>query len=286
LLALFAAAAGALLLMMFSHDQWDGSPLRALPLLLLAIIVYEWRQRSSASRFIIAVYSLAVLARVALRVPSGGAFGGFFLPTSLILIYHSLVRALPQVLERWTQQAALARRARVIGQVMLGLLLLVSVLVFSVRYRRNYSFAVETPRGRLFTTQAIGPAYRDALAFLQTQTQPGEAVAILPEGSDLAFLTGRRMPLRHQILIPGLMSAADEERAIKLLRELPIRYVLIVNRPMREFGAEAFGRDFYTRLGAAIEEQYQLIKVCGATGGSNPAIGAPQFFIKILARRE
>ncbi len=286
LFVLLAAAIGVWLLAMVSQGRWDGSPLRALPLLLLAIIIYEWRQRSSASRFIIAVYSLAVLARVALRVPSGGSFGGFFLPTSLILIYHSLMCALPQALERRTQQAALAGRARVIGQVMLGLLLVVSTLVFSVRYRRNYSFAVETPRGRLFTTQAIGPAYRDALAFLQTQTQPGEAVAIFPEGSDLAFLTGRQMPLRHQIFIPGLMSATDEEHAIKLLRELPIRYVLIVNRPMREFGAEAFGRDFYTRLGAAIEEQYQLIKVCGAVTETNPAIGAPQFFIKILARKD
>ena len=94
------------------------------------------------------------------------------------------------------------------------------------------------------------------------------------------------MPLRHQIFIPGLMSTMDEERTIELLRELPIRYVLIVNRPMREFGAEAFGRDFYTRLGAAIAEQYQLIKVCGAVTESDSAIGAPQFFIKILARKE
>jgi hypothetical protein len=286
LFVLLAAVASVCLLVAVSHGQWDGSPLRALPLLLLAIVVYESRQNSSASRFIIAVYSLAMLARVALRVPSGGAFGGFFLPTSLILICHLLVHALPNALERWAQQAMPAHRARVIGQVLLGLLLVVSAFVFGIRYRRNYSFPVETPRGRLFTTQASGPAYRDALAFLQTQTQPGEAVAVFPEGSDLTFLTGRRMPLRHQIFIPGLMSPADEERAIEQLRALPIRYVLIVNRPMREFGAEAFGRDFYTRLGAAIEEQYRLIKVCGAVAGPNAAIGDPQFFIKILARKD
>jgi hypothetical protein len=202
------------------------------------------------------------------------------------LIYHSLVRALPQALEGWVGQTTPARRARVIGQVMLGLLLVVSTVVFSIRYRRNYSFAVAAPRGRLFATQAIGPAYRDALAFLRTQTQPGETIAIFPEGSDLAFLTERRMPLRHQIFIPGLMSAADEARVIELLRELPIRYVLIVNRPMREFGAEAFGRDFYTRLGAAIKEEYRLIKVCGAVTEADPDIGTPQFFIKILARQE
>jgi len=58
----------------------------------------------------VAVYSLAGLARVALRARSGGAFGGFFPPTSLIPFCHLFFRAAPQVKGRWAQDLSTARR--------------------------------------------------------------------------------------------------------------------------------------------------------------------------------
>ncbi|MBL8170709.1 MAG: hypothetical protein JNJ50_21290, partial [Acidobacteria bacterium] len=142
---------------------------------------------------------------------------------------------------------------------------------------------IVAPHGHLYAPKVTGKELQEALAFISAQTAPGEAIAVLPEGSDLAFLTGRRILFRHQILIPGLMNVADEQAAIAALPR--IRYVLIVNRPMREFGVEAFGRDFYSGLGQAIERQYEVLKVCGDTTLADPQIGAPQFFIKILHRR-
>nr|MDQ3012015.1 hypothetical protein [Acidobacteriota bacterium] len=69
-----------------------------------------------------------------------------------------------------------------------------------------------------------------------------------------------------------------------------VRYVLIVNRPMREFGLEAFGRAFYTQLGGWIEANYRLVKICGNAQSENrqmePQIGDPQFFIKIFERKD
>jgi 4-amino-4-deoxy-L-arabinose transferase-like glycosyltransferase len=285
---------GALLLVLLvattSRGQWDGSPLRALPLLLLALIWLEWRRgkpghQQSAALFILAVYSLAVLGRVALRVPSGGAFGSFFLPTSLVLIYFWLTHRWPETLARWTQAPQAATTARALGRGLLVAAWLVTAVVFGVRYRKNFSYEITTPRGTFHTTANIGPAYREALDFIATHTQPGEAIAVLPEGSDLAFFSVRQMPLRHQILIPGLMSAHDEAAAIELLEQQQVRYVLIVNRPMREFGAVAFGRDFYQRLGGWLEEHYRVRKICGAPGQSDVQIGAPGFFIKLLERK-
>ena len=80
------------------------------------------------------------------------------------------------------------------------------------------------------------------------------------------------------------MSEKDEWDAIAKLQSEQIRYVLIVNRPMREFGSEAFGRDFYTTLGRWIEEHYRIVKVCGFSSDLNPQIGHPVFFIKILEK--
>src|SRR5262245_21171565 len=124
---IWIALAGSLLIALairlVAVDQWYGSPMRALPFLLVAMIVIARRKRRGAL-FIIAVYSLAVLARVALRVPSGGAFGAFFLPTSLILFCYLFLRLAPAAVGRWTRDQMATRRARLIGAAMLIALLL------------------------------------------------------------------------------------------------------------------------------------------------------------------
>lgn len=286
---------------MIVGNQWDGSPLRALPLLLLAIICAElWRggQSNGATEirkpqsfirhqplFIIAVYGFAILARVALRVPSGGAFGGFFLPTSLILFCHLFWRTLPNAIERWTADAASVRRTLLFGRALLIITILIGAVTFGIRYRKNFSVEIRAERGHFFAPKVTGSEITEALDFIRASTQPNEAVAVLPEGSDLVFLTGRRMPLRHQILIPGLMSERDEQAAITRLQQDRVRYVLIVNRPMREFGQEAFGRDFYTQLGNWIQDNYRLTKIFGRSQNADSQIGGPQFFIKAFERR-
>jgi 4-amino-4-deoxy-L-arabinose transferase-like glycosyltransferase len=299
--ALAGSFAAILFIKQIVGNQWDGSPLRALPLLLLAIIGGElWRLfrvpfsdgipakagAPNVALLIIAVYSFAILARVALRVPSGGAFGGFFLPTSLILFCYLFWRILPDAIRRWTQDEVSVHRVLVFGRALLVVTIMAGAITFGIRYRKNFDVEIRAERGHLFAPRVTGNEIREALDFIRHSTQPNEIIAVLPEGNDLAFLTGRRISLRHQILIPGLMSYGDELKAIERLQQDRVRYVLIVNRPMREFGQEAFGRDFYIRLGQWIEANYRVVKVFGSTRTSNPQIGDSSFFIKIFERRE
>lgn len=287
-IALLVVGALALTIKSITQGRWDGSPLRALPLILLVVIWQEWRneKRESAQLFIIAAYSFAVLARVALRVPSGGAFGGFFLPTSLIVIVYLLAQRLPQFIVRQTQSAKASANINLLAHSFLLFMLISTAIIFGLRFRKNYSFEINTARGHLYATPSVGQAMREAIDFLQSHTAPHEPVAVVPEGSDITFLAGRTMPLRHQIMIPGLMSDADEIKAIRLLRDKPVRYVLVVNRPMREFGAEAFGRDFYPNLGQWLDQHYRIAKVCGPVKDEQMQIGNAQFFIKILELKE
>src|SRR5262245_38438347 len=116
-IALGGALLVALAIRLVAGEEWDGSPMRALPFLSLGMIVIGWRRwkrRDGAALFIIALYSLAILTRVALRVPSGGAFGGFFLPTSLILFCYLFLRLAPEAVSRWAQDQLVARRTRMI----------------------------------------------------------------------------------------------------------------------------------------------------------------------------
>ncbi|MBO0860953.1 MAG: glycosyltransferase family 39 protein [Chloracidobacterium sp.] len=271
-------------------EEWDGSPMRALPFLSLSMIVIGWRRwkrgtGDGAALFTIAVYSLAILARVALRVPSGGAFGGSFLPTALILFCYLFLRAAPEVVSRWTQDLSERSRTRLIGAGMLIALLAATVVVYGARYRLNFSYELMTPRGDLIVRRQIGEAFREALDFIAEHSAPGDAIAVLPEGSDLAFLSQRRMALRLQIFHPGFLDEQGERDEIGRLQSSNARYALIVNRSMHEFGADAFGSDYFTTLGRWIDEHYRLVKVCGESQDERLRIGDQIFFIKILENR-
>ncbi|MGH9752225.1 MAG: hypothetical protein ACREA2_05525, partial [Blastocatellia bacterium] len=286
--ALGGALLVALVIGLIAGAEWDGSPMRALPFLLLGIIVIGWRrkkQEAGAALFIIAVYSLAILARVAMRVPSGGAFGGFFLPTSLILFCYLFLRVAPEAVGRWARNQLAARRTRLIGAWMLIALLLSTAVVYGARYRRNFNYELKTPRGDLFVRRPIREAFSEALDFLAKHTTPDDAIAVLPEGSDLAFLSERRMALRLQIFHPGFLDEQGERAEIGRLQAARARYALIVNRSMHEFGADVFGRDYFPALGRWIDEHYRLVKVCGELQDERLQIGDPVFFIKIFELR-
>jgi hypothetical protein len=291
---IWIALGGALLVVLTIRlivgEEWDGSPMRALPFLSLGMMVIGWKRWNrkngdGAALFIIAVYSLAILARVALRVPSGGAFGGFFLPTSLILFCYLFLREAPEVVGRWARDIYVERRTRLIGAWMLGALLLATSVVYGARYRFNFNYELKTLRGDLFVRRPIGEAFREALDFIAERSTPADAIAVLPEGSDLAFLGQRRMPLRLQIFHPGFLDEQGERAEIARLQSSRARYALIVNRSMHEFGADVFGRDYFPTLGRWIDENYRLVKVCGQSEDERLQIGDRVFFIKIFENR-
>ena len=289
-IALDGALLVALAIWLIAGEEWDGSPMRALPFLSLAMMVIGWRRRKQDScadgaLFIIAVYSLAILARVALRVPSGGAFGSVFLPTSMILFCYLFLRLAPEVVGRWAKDRLAPRRTRLIGAGILISLLLATAVVYGARYRRNFNYELMTPRGDLIVRRSIGEAFREALDFIAKRTTPDDAIAVLPEGSDLAFLGERRMALRLQIFHPGFLDEQGERAEIARLQAARARYALVVNRSMHEFGADVFGRDYFTTLGRWIDEHYRLVEVCGESQDERSEIGDPVFFVKIFELR-
>ena len=269
-----------------SFKQWDGSPLRALPFFLLGIIFIEWRRSSSnAAVFILAVYSLAIIIRVILRVPSGGFSGSFYLPTSLVLIFYALLWELPLAVKRWTSDQRSFTRARRITQTICTVTVIAMIFAFGFRYQKKYGYEIAAPHGTTIVETETGPTIDAALKFIEANTVQGEVIAVLPEGNDLAFLTGRRIDLRHQVLIPGFMSEQDEVAAIAALKKDKVRYIFVTNRAMREFGSVAFGQDFYETLGNWIDENYETVQVFGMPAGQQPVIGEPPFFIRVCKRK-
>jgi hypothetical protein len=94
------------------------------------------------------------------------------------------------------------------------------------------------------------------------------------------------MALRLQIFLPGFLDDRGERAEIARLQASGARYALIVSRPMHEFGADIFGRDYFTTLGWWIDEHYTLVKVCGESRDEMSRDGDSTFFVKIFELRD
>jgi hypothetical protein len=279
---LAGAAAAVVVLSLTTGLDWDRGPFLAVPLLLAALLGWAARQPpSERARLVIlySVFALVHLARVILHVRSGGAYGSFLLPVSVILFTFAWVgpfaEALPDAAPR-----------RITASIALWLLIVSAAgtaVVLAVRYRRSDTVAVTTARGTLIVPPAIGPAWNEALAYIEAHTRPGDPIAVLPEGTSLTFLTGRRNPLREEIATPGFLEGDRETRAIDALDRSGTQLILIVNRATREFGAESFGRDYSRRLMAWIDARYTR---CATFGAQDAAlqVGDKPFFVRAYCR--
>jgi hypothetical protein len=247
---------------------WEGGPYLAVPLLLLALIGFHlrrvWRRLRSAGHargnaamaVALAVFALASLARMALRVRSGGSYSSYLLPVAVILFTYLWCALLPALMA-----AGAARRfMRVAGLALLTCWVLGVAVATTYRYRTQHTAELATPRGVMRTTPDRQQAFFEALSFIDAHTHPGDLVAVFPEGTSLLFFTDRRNPLHEEITVPGFL---HEDRAIRTLAEKPVSLVLIANRATPEYGPTRFGVDYGQRLMAHIQ---QRLVPCGRLG--------------------
>jgi 4-amino-4-deoxy-L-arabinose transferase-like glycosyltransferase len=273
--------------------EWDSGPYLAMPILLVGLLVPEtnkylkqiaqhgFANRQTLLLIIIATYSLASLARVILRVRSGGAYSSYLLPTSVILFTYILAYQFSNLLKE--------SRARILARnIIIGLILADAVItsgLLAYRYRSRNDYPLVTRRGTILAVQDLGKSFDQAIEFINRETVEGEPVAVLPEGTSLLFFTNRTNPLREEITTPGFLDFAGEERAIKQLTQTNTRIVLIANRATSEFGATIFGRDYCQHLMEWIKTNFEEGEVFSPDGNRNLQIGDKVFFIKAYRKK-
>ena len=238
--------------------DWDRGPFLAMPLVLIVVIGVAAR-RSLRLVLLYSVFALVALARVLLHVRSGGAYGSFLLPVSLVIFTYVSVEWFPSRFRR--PEIARAARSIALGALLLGAA--ASAIAIAERYRRLDTGVVATQRGRLIVPADVADAWNQTLAFIDARTRPGDPIVVLPEGTSLTFLSGRTNPLREEIVTPGFLDGPGEARAIGRIEAARASLVLIINRSTREFGAETFGRDYDQTLMRWIASRYTP---CGTFG--------------------
>jgi Dolichyl-phosphate-mannose-protein mannosyltransferase len=273
--------------------DWDTGPYLAMPFLLGGLT--WWRvgrlrrevfadtatRLETRTLIVFAVYGLVSLGRMLLHVRSGGAYGSYLLPMSVVLFTYLWAEPFGDWLEG-------RGASRVGATIAVGLVLADAILtagLLGYRYRTRYQTAIRTGRGTLVAEPAVGQAWNEALAFIASRTVPGDAVAVMPEGTSLDFLSGRRNPLREEITTPGLLDGRFEVDAIARLDASAAPLILIANRPTAEFGPAAFGRDYAVALMRWIEANYLECAMFGPLKDSALRIGDRPFFIRAYCRR-
>lgn len=267
----------------------DLGPFMPMPILLLVLAVVGFAafvrakrsgitgaQVQAATMVIITASALGSLARIILRVSTGGALSSFLLPGSVILFVYIWIVIFPLFLAEPAAQS----RARQLISVVLAASVFVTAATLSVRYRRKFPYPLVTVGGTWRTSVDVGIAFSQALQFIEKKTVPGDAVAVLPEGTALVFLSERRNPLHDEIVTPGFLDVAGEERAVESLRRSHVPIVFIANRPTPEFEETSFGKDYDQRLMSWIEQNYIVCGIFGPRHDEALHIGAPVFFLR------
>ena len=255
---LAGAVALATLLGVTTGLDWDRGPFLAMPFVLVMIVIIAER-RGERLVVLYSLFALTLLARVILHVRSGGAYGSFLLPVSIVVFTYGWVGPFAALFRA-------PRVARTASTIALGLLFAASIataVAIAERYRGSNTAVISTARGTLIVPPAVADAWNEALRFIDVRTRPGDPIVVLPEGTSLTFLSGRRNPLREEIVTPGFLDGAAEDRAIRQIGSAGTPVILIVDRPTREFGAETFGRDYDRRLMSWITTRYEP---CGTFG--------------------
>jgi 4-amino-4-deoxy-L-arabinose transferase-like glycosyltransferase len=272
--------------------DWDKGPYLAMPVLLVALLIallIRYHKQVSKDRvdketlalIIIAVYALASLARVILRVRSGGAYSSYLLPSSVVIFTYGWARPFASMFTD-------GRARRLARNIAVGLILAdvaATAALLGYRYRARNTYPIITERGTIIAVPDLGQAMDEAIDFINRETAPGEYVAVMPEGTSLNFFTGRPNPLREEITTPGFLDREGEESAIRRLTESNTRLVLVTNRPTPEFGPSIFGRDYCERLMQWVEENFEPVAIFGPDHDPSLQIGDRTFFIRAYIKR-
>lgn len=271
---------------------WETGPYLAMPILLLGLLGLEFtRYRKQISKgalntrtmivLTVSVYALTSLARVILRVRSGGAYSSYLLPASVIIFTYAWAHPFADMF----RESSTRRLARNIAVALILTDALLTAGLLAYRYRDKNTYPLKTDRGTIIAVPDIGQSMDEAIAFIKRETVSGEPIAVMPEGTSLNFFTDRPNPLREEITTPGYLDRQGEQRAITQLIQSNTRYVLLTNRPTSEFGPKVFGQDYCQDLMRWIEQNFEECAIFGPDHNPNQEIGDRTFFIRAYRKR-
>jgi hypothetical protein len=194
---------------------------------------------NTVTSFLLVLIAGAMLARMALRARIYD-FGFYQAAFSGMVIPAFVAAELP----RWIKSSSQGRRVALLSWLALIGSGCVSIASMSHSFRSMQTQSVGVGKDRFYSFNpqfdATGQLVDWAIKKLES-TPLNSTVLVLPEGSLINYESRRRYPLRDWIPLTG--GSTDKEAAAFLtdLRQSPPDYVVLISRPMPEYGISQFG---------------------------------------------
>jgi hypothetical protein len=231
----------------------------AFPLIALAaitVLAAHWlrqpeRRTEWSAHLILWVFAAACLPRI-LLVSSPRGYGFFLFPPGLVAFGVLLFSYAPRLMgsSGWPRRVV---QAAGVGFFAAGAL---AAFQISTHGYALHTEEIRTPRGRLYVLAdgIQAPAVR-VLSGLPSGTR----VLALPEGAGLVFMSGLLPPRdgMFSYLPVELYGNYGEPQVLARWMANPPQVVLMIDRPMLEYGYRGFGVDYAKELAGWVLENYE-----------------------------
>lgn len=101
--------------------------------------------------------------------------------------------------------------------------------------------------GSFYTSRDAAVLLPQIISFMKTHTQNGKDILVVPEPPSLYVFAGLQSPSRWYSLMPGYIAPEQEPQYIEELKLNHVRYILIGNHDVSEYGTRRFEEGGYNR---------------------------------------
>ena len=227
--------------------------------LVAVVLLWRYRKPGSSSNWNTAAQTALALT-VALAVVAATTYNGFFIEAFMpqMAVY---VLPLAAAFLAWLHLRALApsRTAFALGAVWLSCLVAATTGLV-LKDASAETATIHGAGGSIAVRPADAPAYRAAVAAIERNTRPGDAVLLAPQLTWLYTLTERTNPLPELSLLPGVLAKpGSETRAIERLKAANVRLVVTDIHPFPAYGVGSFGGSFDRALAGWIDRSFTRV---------------------------
>ncbi len=215
------------------------------------------RESRSFHAGILALSLFAELSLLRIFLNAGTFHYGFCLALPGVLLFAIffaclLPRCFPSLFEN----------PRLFGAAMVVLLLLLGGRNFffvSLDQYQTKTVKLSGPGGTMMAhPMPIGLDIAEAMHHLEEAAGPGDTLLVLPEGAALNFLLQQENPTYFNLFTPPELNAEGvEARVVTEIEREKVDRILIVDRPVIEYGFRGFGIDYGLELIQSILEHYE-----------------------------
>jgi hypothetical protein len=214
---------------------------------------------------------------VGLREMAGvGQQTAVYFNVSLVLIFVILLK---QVVEWGSRNLDARRRAFLVT----GLVAAEGVCLFLIFFPNPtpQPSPLTTSIGTVYTEPDIASLAPQIISFVKSHTKNGKDILIVPEAPIVYVMAGIQCPTRWYSLVPGYVAPTEEPKYIEEVSSADVKFVLLTNRQVPEYGIEPFGVGYNQEIYRWIVANYVKI---GQLGPLNPSPKA--FAVSIFAKKE